>query len=205
MGASWTNRPEALAFLPMKIPCLIVSASSRRGCASAWYHRLDVGLLASVFFSLAVFAASAGPQPDNYGKSCVNATALGFLPKGQTVSRQGTIHAANIEDWFSVSFPAGTVLTISVQNAPAVNDGGTDFQLEAIPTCGAAPVATAQGGPDLKQAALGDSAPRTVLLRVHAGTWKAAHATFNLIVTVQEPPPAKLQPPDRNPHQRVRP
>jgi hypothetical protein len=92
-----------------------------------------------------------------------------------------------------------------VQNAPAVSDGGTNFQVDVIPSCGSPTIASAQGGADLKQVTLGDNGPHTVILRVHAGNWKVAHPSFRLTVSAQEAPPAKPLLPDRKPVQRVRP
>jgi hypothetical protein len=115
---------------------------------------------------------------------------------------QGILNAASVEDWFTVTFGAGTSLTISVQNSPAIADGGTDFALDVLPSCGAPVLVSATVGQDLKQLTLGDKGPPTVIVCVRANHWKVQHPTYKLTFSVQTatvierppPPPRELRP-----------
>lgn len=116
------------------------------------------------------------PRPDGFGNVCNIPTNLGTLNQGMSKEVTGQLYAHGVEDWFQVTFGAGTTLTLTLRNVQP----GSDFDIDARSACFNAPLASTTAGAAPKTLVLADSGPHTVLIRVRGSQWDVAHPTFTL-------------------------
>jgi hypothetical protein len=122
---------------------------------------------------------SVTENPDNLPKTCYTAYAasLGVISKGTMRQIAGLIDVPTTEEWFTVSAPAGANLKVTVTGAVP----GSEFEVSALTSCSAAPLASTSPGIAPKQIIIPGGTTQYVI-RVTASHWTAESSRFTLNV-----------------------
>jgi hypothetical protein len=125
---------------------------------------------------------SVTENPDYFAKVCATASSsnLGSMYKGTSRQVVGFIDVASTEDWFVVSAPEGTNLKLTLTGSGT----GSEFEVSAASSCGAAPLVSTSPGISPKQIMLPGGATQYVL-RVRASQWKAESSRFTLTLVAE--------------------
>ncbi len=125
---------------------------------------------------------SVTENPDYFAKTCSTAgnSSLGTMYTGLTRQVVGIIDLAGVEDWFVVSAPAGTNLKLTLAGAVP----GSEFEVSASASCGAAPLVSTSPGIAPKQIMLPGGTTQYVI-RVRASQWKAESSRFTLSLVAE--------------------
>ncbi|HUL54139.1 MAG TPA: hypothetical protein VLT83_12085 [Opitutaceae bacterium] len=154
------------------------------------------------------------PAPDPWGKSCASATGIGTLSPGTSATRPGTIHAQGVRDWFAVSLPYATSLSLAVQpDFSKPGSGNSDFELVIYrDNCSTAPFASTFTGGAANDPRMVTVSNKTVtiannafegpattwflLVCVQANQWSLGQPSFVLNLSAKAtPPPAPVTTP----------
>lgn len=124
---------------------------------------------------------SVTEAPDPFAKSCAAATAMGLLTPGMSKQIYGIIDTPSVEDWFTVTIPAGATLKATLTGG----DGVAEFEESAQVACWSGTIASTTPGVALKQLVLPAGSSQTFLLRIKASRWSAANSHFTLALAAQ--------------------